>query len=354
VLFMDQAKLESFVGKVVGDLAVALSAPLVLAGEKLGLYRAMSQAGAMTPAELAKKTKTSVRYVTEWLGNQAASGYVEYDAATGRYTLPPEHAMALADELSPVFLMGGFEVVDAAWRGADRTARSFRTGKGVPWGAHHPSLFRGTERFFGPSYRAHLVGSWIPALEGVVEKLNAGATVADVGCGHGISTTVMAKAFPKSKFTGFDAHAPSVREATKRARAAGVAKNAKFEVARSNAFPGKGYDLVCFFDCFHDMGDPLGAAKHVRKALAKSGTWMLVEPFAGDRVEQNLNAVGRCYYAASTQICVPASLSEGKASAALGAQAGEAKLAEVIRKAGFKTVRRATATPFNLVLEAKP
>jgi SAM-dependent methyltransferase len=347
---VDQAKLEAFVGKVVGDIGAALSAPLVLAGERLGLYRALAANGPMTPQQLAKRTKTAARYVREWCANQAAGGYIEYDAAAGAYALPPEHAMALADEMSPVFLIGGYEIVDAAFKGAGRTEKAFRSGKGVPWGAHDPSLFRGTERFFGPSYRAHLVQDWLPALDGVVAKLERGAMVADIGCGHGISTSVMAKAFPRSKFTGFDAHLPSIREARKRARAAGV-RNAKFEVAKSSSYPGDGYDLVCLFDCFHDMGDPLGAAKHLRKSLAPGGTFMLVEPMAGDRVEENFNPVGRCCYAASTQICVPASLSEG--GAALGAQAGEAQLGGILRKAGFKTVRRATQTPFNLVLEAR-
>jgi ubiquinone/menaquinone biosynthesis C-methylase UbiE len=306
----------------------------------------------MTPKELAKKTKTSERYVTEWLGAQAAGGYVEYDAATGRYTLPPEHAMALADESSPCFVVGGFDVVDSTFKSAKKIEKAFRSGKGVGWGEHDPVLFRGTARFFGPSYRAFLVGTWLPALDGVVEKLTKGALVADVGCGHAISTILMAQAFPNSTFVGFDAHPPSIAEAKKRARAAGVSKNTKFAKATATDFPGKGYDLVAFFDCFHDMGKPLAAAKHVKKALAKDGTWMLVEPMAGDRVEDNLNPVGRCYYAASTQICVPASMSEG--GAALGAQAGEAKLSDVIRKAGFTRVRKATSTPFNLVLEARP
>jgi SAM-dependent methyltransferase len=260
--------------------------------------------------------------------------------------------MALADETSPVFLMGGFEVVHAAFKGAERTQRAFKSGKGVAWGAHDPSLFTGTARFFEPGYRAHLVDAWLPALDGVVEKLKRGAKVADVGCGHGISTAVMAKAFPNSQFTGFDAHAPSIRAAQKRAKAEGVSKNTKFEVAKSANFPGKDWDLVCFFDCFHDMGDPLSAAKHVKKALAKDGTWMLVEPFAGDRVEDNLNMVGRCFYAASAQICVMAAMSDGNKTA-LGAQAGEAATGDVIKKAGFTRFRRATQTPFNLILEAR-
>ena len=350
---MDQAKLDSFVGKVFGDLTAALSAPLLLVGDRLGLYRAMAAGGPMTSKELAKKTKTSERYLREWLANQAAAGYVEYDKATGRYTLPAEHAMVLADESSPAFMVGGFDVVHSSFDGVDRTAKAFRSGKGVPWGAHHPALFRGTARFFGPGYRANLAGPWLSSLDGVVDKLSRGAKVADVGCGHGISTAVMAKAFPKSHFTGFDAHPPSVRDAKKHAAAAGAKKNTKFEVAKSSDFPGKGWDLVCFFDCFHDMGDPLGAAKHVRKSLAPDGTWLLVEPFAGDRLEDNLNPVGRIFYAASTQICVPASLSE-KGKAALGAQAGEARIGEIMKKAGFTRFRRATSTPFNLILEARP
>jgi SAM-dependent methyltransferase len=350
---VDQVKLDSFVGKVFGDMTAALSAPLALVGDRLGLYRAMAAGGAMTSKDLAKKTKTAERYVREWLANQAAAGYVDYDAASGKYTLPPEHAMVLADESSPAFMLGGFDVIDASFRGVDRTAKAFKSGKGVPWGAHHPSLFRGTARFFGPGYRANLAGPWLSSLDDVVAKLQRGGKVADVGCGHGISTAVMAKAFPKSQFTGFDAHAPSIRDAKKHAAAAGAKKNTKFEVAKSSDFPGKGWDLVCFFDCFHDMGDPLGAAKHVRKSLAPDGTWLLVEPFANDRVEENLTPVGRAFYAASTQICVPASLSE-KGKAALGAQAGEARVAEIMKKAGFTRFRRATATPFNLILEARP
>ena len=348
---IDQSKLDAFVGKFIGELTVAMSAPLVIVGERLGLYKAMAAAGPVTSAQLAKKTKTAERYIREWLANMTAAGYVEYDPATERYTLPPEHALVLTDETSPAFLMGGFDVVDAAFKGVARTAKAYRSGKGVPWGSHDPCLFRGTERFFAPGYRANLVSSWLPSLSGVVEKLNRGATVADVGCGHGISTTVMAKAFPKSKFTGFDAHPPSVREAKKRARAAGVSKNTRFETAKSAAFPGDGYDLVAFFDCFHDMGDPLAAARHVRRSLAPDGTFMLVEPFAGDTLEQNLNTVGRVFYAASAQICVPASLSEG--TAALGAQAGEARIGAILRKAGFKRFRRAAETPFNLILEAR-
>ncbi len=349
---LDAAKLDSFVGKVLTDMAAALSAPLVLVGERLGLYRAMAAAGPVTSKELARRTKTAERYVREWLANQAACGWIEFDAASGRYSLPPEHAMVLADETSPAFLLGGFDVVDAAFKGVERTTKAFKSGRGVPWGAHDPVLFRGTERFFAPGYRANLVGSWLASLDGVVAKLERGAKVADVGCGHGISTAVMAKAFPKSQFTGFDAHPASVREAKKRARAARVSKNTRFEVAKSSDFPGRGWDLVAFFDCFHDMGDPLGAARHVRRALAPDGSFLLVEPFAGDRIEDNLNLVGRCFYAASAQICVPASLSE-RGAAGLGAQAGEARIGAIIRKAGFTRFRRATETPFNLILEAR-
>lgn len=348
---MDQAKVDAFVGKVLGDMAAALSAPLAMMGDRLGLYAAMAAGGPMTSAELAKKTKTTERYIREWLGNQAAGGYVEYDAATDRYTLPPEHAAVLVDEGGPAFLMGGFDIIDASFKGADRMARAFKSGKGVAWGAHDPALFRGTARFFGPSYRSQLVGSWLPALDGVVAKLERGANVADVGCGHGISTLVMAAAFPNSRFTGFDAHDKSIREAGKRARAAKLSRNAKFEVATAATFPGEGYDLVTLFDCFHDMGDPVGAAKHVRKSLAKDGTWMLVEPAAGDKVADNLHLVGRCFYAASTQICVPSALAQGRT--ALGAQAGEAQTAAVVKKAGFKSFRRATQTPFNLIYEAR-
>lgn len=320
-------------------------------GDELGLYKALHEDGPQTPAQLAKKTKTSERYVREWLNSQAAGGYVTYDEKAKLYSLSPEQAMALADESSPAFMAGAFQVINAAYRAQRRIAENFKSGKGLDWGEHDPCLFAGTERFFKPNYVANLVANWIPALDGVKAKLEKGGKVADVGCGHGASTILMAKAFPKSKFTGFDAHGPSIEAARKRAKEAGVSANCSFEVATATDFPGDGYDLVCHFDCLHDMGDPVAAAQHVKKALAKDGTWMLVEPFAHDDDHKNHNVVGRVFYAASTMICVPASLAhEG---AALGAQAGEKRLSEVASKAGFKKFRRAAETPFNLVLEGR-
>jgi 2-polyprenyl-3-methyl-5-hydroxy-6-metoxy-1,4-benzoquinol methylase len=349
---VNEAKLQEFMGKALNDIGGGMSTPLVILGDQLGLYKAMFKSGPMTPAELAKQTGTVERYIREWLGNQAASGYVTYDPASGKYTLPPEQAQALADETSPVFLAGAFQVIAAALKALPRIAENFRTGAGLDWCEHDKGLFEGTERFFRPNYLGNLVRSWIPALEGVEQKLRAGVTAADVGCGHGASTILMAQAYPKSKFIGFDYHEPSIQVARKRAQAAGVADRVTFEAADSTKFPGKGYQLVAHFDCLHDMGDPVGAARHVRETLAPDGTWMIVEPFAGQKVEENLNPVGRVYYAASTMICVPASLAHH--GPALGAQAGKARLREVVTAGGFTRFRRATETPFNLVLEARP
>jgi len=348
---VDQDKLNAFLGKAVGDIGAAMSANMVLLGDNLGLYKAMAKMGAVTPAELAKATKTTERYIREWLGNQAAGGYVTYDASSGRYTLPEEQAMALADEYSPCFLPGAFQVIAAAFSANPKIEQRFKTGKGLGWDQHDHRLFEGTERFFRPSYIGNLVGSWIPALDGVEEKLKRGALVADIGCGFGTSTVIMAKAFPQSTFVGFDYHKPSIQTARKRAKAAGI-KNIEFKVAKSTNYPGKGYALITHFDCLHDMGDPIGAAKQVRKTLDPDGTWMIVEPFAGDRVEENLNPIGRVYYAASTMICVPASLAYK--GPALGAQAGEARLRDVVAKGGLTRFRRAAETPFNLILEARP
>jgi 2-polyprenyl-3-methyl-5-hydroxy-6-metoxy-1,4-benzoquinol methylase len=350
-MMVDQDKLNAFLGKAVGDIGAAMSANMVLLGDKLGLYKAMATMGAITPAELAKATKTTERYVREWLGNQAAGGYVTYAPATGRYSLPAEQAMALADESSPCFLPGAFQVIAAAFAANPKIEQRFKTGKGLGWDQHDPRLFEGTERFFRPNYAGNLVSNWIPALEGVEAKLRRGALVADVGCGFGASTILMAKAFPNSTFMGFDYHKPSIKAAKQRAKQAGV-RNATFKTAKSTNYPGKGYALVTHFDCLHDMGDPVGAATHVRKTLAPDGTWMIVEPFAGDTVEENLNPVGRVFYAASTMICVPASLAYD--GPALGAQAGEARLRDIVTKGGFTRFRRATQTPFNLVLEARP
>jgi SAM-dependent methyltransferase len=350
---VDQAKLEQFMGKLLNDMGAAATGALVLIGDKLGLYKALAESGPLTPAGLAKKTTTAERYVREWLAAQAAAGYVQFHPGDGTYSMAAEQAKTLADPLSPVFMSGGFEIIGSMYKDEPKVSEAFRSGRGVGWHEHSPCLFRGTERFFRAGYAAHLVQEWLPALTGVCEKLERGAKVADVGCGHGASTVVMAKAFPKSSFVGFDYHAPSLERARTAAREAGVESQCRFEVSDSKSFPGNGYDLVAFFDCLHDMGDPIGVAKYVRRSLEANGTWLIVEPFADDTVEGNLNPVGRVYYAASTMVCVPASLSQ-EVGMALGAQAGEARLREVVTAGGFTRFRRATATPFNLVLEARP
>jgi SAM-dependent methyltransferase len=301
---------------------------------------------------LAGKTGTLERYVREWLSAQAAGGFVTYDAATERFTLPDEQAFALAVEDSPVYLPGAYQVIAAVIKDEPRITEAFRTGAGVGWHEHCTDLYQGTERFFRPNYAANLVNSWIPALDGVEAKLKSGAKVADVGCGHGASTVLMATAYPKSQFVGFDYHAPSIEIAWKSAEKAGLHDRVGFQVAWAKEFPGKGYDLVAFFDCLHDMGDPAGAAAHVRQALAPGGVWMIVEPFAHDRLEQNLNPVGRVFYSASTMVCTPASRAQ-EVGLSLGAQAGEARMREVVMQGGFKSFRRATETPFNLVFEAR-
>ncbi|MFY9732237.1 MAG: class I SAM-dependent methyltransferase [Candidatus Acidiferrales bacterium] len=349
---LDQAKLHEFVMRAVGEMGAAMNAALIVIGDKLGLYKAMSGAGPMTSAELAKKTGTAERYVREWLASQAAGGFVTYDAASGKYTLPPEQALALADETSPVFLPGFFEVVAACVKDEPKITDAFRSGKGVGWHEHDHGLFAGTERFFRPNYRAHLVSEWIPALEGTEAKLKAGAKVADVGCGLGTSTILMAQAYSKSSFVGFDYHDGSIKMAREAAAKAGVGDRVKFEVAKAKDYPGKGFDFVAFFDCLHDMGDPEGAAKHVKESMTPDGTWMIVEPFAHDKLEDNLNPIGRVYFAASTMLCTPASLSQ-EVGLALGAQAGEGRLSKILKAAGFSRVRRAAETPFNIVLEAR-
>ncbi len=350
---VDQQKLQDFVGKAIGDLGAALTAALIVIGDKLGLYKALAGSPPLTSSELAAQTHTTERYIREWLNAQAAAGYVTYDAATGRYSLSAEQAVALADETSPAFVLGGFQAMTAAMKVEPKLTQAFKSGKGVGWHEHDPDLFQGTERFFRPGYQANLVRSWIPALEGVEAKLKAGAKVADVGCGYGGSTILMGKAFPKSSIVGFDYHAPSVEHARKVATQAGVADRVHFEVAPAKQYPGTDYDLVTCFDCLHDMGDPVGAAAHVRSTLNADGTWMIVEPFANDQVQDNLNPVGRVYYSASTLVCTPASLAQ-EVGLALGAQAGETRLREVITAGGFTRFRRATQTVFNLVLEAKP
>jgi SAM-dependent methyltransferase len=350
---MDEAKVEAFVGQALGELGATLNAALVVIGDRLGLYKAMAGAGALTAAELAERTSTNERSVREWLNAQAAGGYVAYDAETGRYELPPEQAFVLADEDSPYYLPGAFELMAAAVRDEPQITSSFRHGAGVGWHEHSHGVFEGCERFFRPGYQHNLVQSWIPALDGVEDKLRAGARVADVGCGHGASTLIMAQAYPESTFVGFDYHDRSIEQANERARAAGIADRVRFEVASAQDFAGQGFDLAATFDCLHDMGDPVSAAKHVLGSLAPDGTWLIVEPFAGDRVEDNLNPVGRIYYAASTLLCTPASLSQD-VGLALGAQAGEARLRDVVTCGGFTRFRRAAETPFNLVLEARP
>lgn len=350
---INEAKLHEFVMKGVAEMGAALNAALIVVGDKLGLYKAMAGAGGLTSAELAAKTGTAERYVREWLAAQAAGGFVTYDPGAGTYTLPPEHAMALADENSPVFLAGAFYVVAACLKDEEKITDAFRTGKGVGWHEHHPCLFVGTERFFRPNYRANLVNQWIPALVEVEGKLKAGTRVADVGCGLGTSTILMAQAYPKSTFAGFDYHPESIALAREAAGKAGVSDRVRFEVARAKDYPGKGYEFVTFFDCLHDMGDPAGAAKHVLETLAPNGTWMIVEPFANDKLEDNFNPIGRAFYSASTMLCTPASLAQ-EVGLGLGAQAGEGRLANVLRSAGFTRVRRAAETPFNIVLEARP
>jgi len=350
---MNPDKLNELLGKAVVDFGATFHAAMVRIGDKLGLYKALAVGGAQTPTELAKRTGTAERYVREWLNSQAAGGYVNYDAASKKYSLSEEQAFALSDESNPVFLPGAFQLALAAVRSEERICEAFRTGKGMGWHEHHHELFPGTERFFRPNYAGNLVNNWIPALEGVEEKLKTGARVADVGCGLGASTILMAKAYPKSEFTGFDYHDKSIEAARQRAKDAGIGDRVKFEVAKAKDYRGKDFDFVAFFDCLHDMGDPAGAAAHVHASLAKDGTWMIVEPFANDNPEDNFNPVGRAYYSASTLLCTPASLSQ-EVGLALGAQAGEKRIAAVVKEGGFARFRRAAETPFNLVFEARP
>jgi len=350
---IDESKLNAFMGKAVQDMGAALHASLVIVGDKLGLYKAMAGAGPMTSAAVAAKAKTDERYTREWLNANAASGYVTYDAATKTYTLPPEQALALAHDDSPAFIPGAFQVIGALMRDEPKITEAFRTGKGVGWHEHDPQMFEGTERFFRPNYAANLIVSWLPSLTGVVAKLEKGARVADVGCGHGSSTILMAKAFPNSTFFGFDYHPASIEWARRVSKEAGVGDRITFAVASAKDFPAKNYDLVAFFDCLHDMGDPVGASAHVLSTLAPDGSWMIVEPFANDNVEDNLNPVGRVFYSASTMICTPASRSQ-EVGLALGAQAGQARMRDVVLSGGFTQFRRAAETPFNLVYEARP
>src|SRR3954468_6225552 len=346
-------KLSSFMGKMLGEFGAALNSSLVMIGDKLGLYRALSAKGPLTPDELARATNTSERYVREWLLAQAASGYVEYDAASGKFSMLPEQALALADEDSPYFMGAIGDLVSATFLDEPKIAEAFKTGKGVGWNRRSECLFCGAARFFRTGYKHHLVQEWLPALDGVVGKLKRGAKVADVGCGHGVSTRLMAEAFPNSRFYGFDYHEGSIEAARKAATEAGLGDRVSFAVHSAKTYPAEGYDLVCFFDCLHDMGDPVGAIGHVRETMAKDGTCILVEPFAGDRLEDNLNPVGRVYYGASSLVCVPESLA--RKGPALGAQAGQMRLRQVVvNEGGFTRFRRATETPFNIILEARP
>lgn len=349
---VNEEKLHEFVGKMLMDIGGAFSIGLVRMGDKLGLYKALLEAGPMTSQELADHTKTAERYVREWLAHQATSGYVVYHPDSGKFELPPEQAMVFAVDESPINMIGAFDLAIANIESAPKVQDAFLTGEGVSWGDHSNCLFCSVDKFFRPSYKNNLVEQWLPALDGVVEKLERGARVADVGCGHGSSTVFMAQAFPNSEFFGFDFHDGSIEHARDLAKQNGVADNAHFETGLAKNFPGENYDLICMFDCLHDMGDPAGAAKHVKEALAEDGTFMVVEPMAGDSLEDNINPIGRLSYAASTLVCVPTSLAQ-EVGLALGAQAGFARLREVITSGGFSSVRRAAETPFNMVLEAR-
>ena len=345
-------KVEAFAGQVVTDIAATVSGVMTNIGHKLGLYKAMAGEGAMSSEQLAIKTNTDERYVREWLNNQTAGGYVLYDAVSNTYTLPDEHTLILVDEDSPMFLIPALDVASALWQDEDKVKEVFTTGKGIPWADHHHRLFCGSEALFRPGYKAHLASDWIKSLNGVEEKLIAGARVADVGCGHGASSIVLAKAYPKSVFYGFDSHAESIEIAKLRAEEAGVLDNLYFDVAKAKDFEEQGFDLICFMDCLHDMGDPVGAAAHAKNALKADGTVLLVEPAAADSVADNINPVSRMYYAASAAVCTPCSKSQ-EVGLALGAQAGEQRLTEVLEEGRFATVRRATETPFNIILEAR-
>lgn len=348
----DPQKLDALVGRLVGDVGASVTGALIVLGDQLGLYKAMADGKPVTSRQLAEKTGLKERYLREWLAGQASAGYVEYDEASDSFSLSPEQAMAFAEEDSPAFFAGAFEIVQSMWVDEPKVEEAFRSGSGLGWHEHSKCLFRGTERFFRPGYDAHLTAEWIPALDGVQAKLERGAVVADVGCGHGSSTILMAKAYPQSRFYGFDYHGPSIERAREEAQKAGVGDRIVFERATAKDFPEQKYDLVTMFDCLHDMGDPVGAGKHVRESLARDGSWMIVEPFAHDHLKDNLNPVGRIFYGASTMICTPASLSQ-EVGLGLGAQAGEMRLRKVAMDAGFSQFRRATETPFNMVFEVR-
>jgi SAM-dependent methyltransferase len=350
---VDETKLHHFVGQILNDLGGAASIALVRMGDALGLYKSLHTKGPMTVDELASEAGVNARYLREWLSHQAASNYLSYDPATQKFELPPEQAMVFAVDDSPVNMIGAFDLFAAMLTSQDKVQAAFKNGGGVGWGDHSTCLFCSVARFFRPGYQNNLVTNWLPALEGVVAKLERGASVADVGCGHGWSSVLMAEAFPNSQFTGYDFHPSSIEHARAHAEEHGVSGNTSFEVATAKDYPGKDFDLVSCFDCLHDMGDPAGAAAHVLQSLKPDGSWMIIEPMAGDRLEDNLNPIGRLYYGGSTMVCVPTSLSQ-EVGAALGAQAGEAKLREIITAGGFGHIRRATETPFNMILEARP
>lgn len=348
----DPQKLDALVGRLVGDVGACVTGSLIVLGDQLGLYKAMADGEPVTAAELASRTGLKERYVREWLSAQAAAEYVQYDETIDSFSLSPEQAMAFAEEGSPAFFAGAFEIVQSMWVDEPKVEEAFRTGAGLGWHEHSNCLFHGTERFFRPGYNTNLVSSWIPALDGVKAKLEAGAVVADVGCGHGASTILMAQAYPKSRFYAFDYHGPSIEKGREAAEKAGVGDRIVFERASAKDFPAASYDLVAMFDCLHDMGDPVGAGRHVKETLAPGGTWMIVEPFAHDNLKQNLNPVGRIFYGASTMICTPASMAQ-EVGLGLGAQAGEMRLRKVALDAGFTRFRRATETPFNMVFEVR-
>lgn len=349
---IDEGKLNVFIGQILGDLGGASSVAMVRLGGSLGLYDTLHANGPMTSTQLAKTAKVHERYLREWLSHQAASNYLAYDAKTDTFSLPPEQAMVFANQESPVYMMGGFDLMSALLDNQPKVQAAFKSGEGVAWGDQAGCMFCAVARFFRPGYHNYLVQQWLPSLDGVIDKLERGAKVADVGCGHGWSTVLMAKAFPKSTFIGYDFHPDSIKDAQAHAKEHGVSANTRFEVGLAMDYPGKDFDLVTCFDCLHDMGDPAGASAHIKQSLKPDGTWMIVEPMAGDTLEQNLNPVGRLYYAGSTMICLPTSLSQ-EVGAGLGAQAGEKKLREVITSGGFKSVKRATETPFNMILEAR-
>jgi len=349
---IDEGKLNAFMDQFVRDLGAVLHAATVVAGDQLGLYKAIAN-GAGTVEKLAERTETDPRYLREWLAAQVASGYVQYDPATERYAMSEEQAFALAQEDSPAFVLGAFQIAHAQFKAIPKMVQALRTGLGIGWHEHDAALFQGTERFFRSGYAANLVSQWIPALDGIEERLRRGARVADVGCGHGASTLLMAQAYPNSTFIGYDYHAPSVDQARARAKAANLGGRVRFEVASAKNYPGGEYDLVTAFDCLHDMGDPVGASAHVQASLKPDGVFMIVEPFANDRLEDNANPVGRVFYAASTFICTPASRAQ-EVGMCLGAQAGEARMREVVTTGGFRRFRRAAQTPFNIVYEARP